>query len=134
MPLFVWKSDYSVDVELLDQHHQKLFSLLNALYETTMQSKETGHVLPIINELREYTEYHFLAEEQYMQDIGYVETAEHIVKHRDFTRKIENLNLQHRDDDLAVTRELIVVLGNWLLHHVLEEDRKYSKWRKGDNI
>ena len=134
MPLFVWKSDYSVDAELLDQHHQKLFSLLNALYENTMHSKETDHVLPIINELQEYTKYHFLAEEQYMQDKGFVGAAEHILKHRDFTLRIEGLSSQYRDDDLEVTRDLIVVLGNWLLHHVLEEDHKYSKWQKGNNI
>lgn len=131
MPLFAWKSEYSVQVELLDQHHKKLFSLLNQLYENTMHSKKVGSVSAIINELQEYAEYHFLAEEQYMQSKAFPGTAGHISMHRDFSRRIENLNFQCRADDLEVTRELIVVLGKWLLQHVLEEDRKYSKLPQG---
>lgn len=131
MPLFVWKNDYSVGVELLDEHHKNLFRIFNALYENTMHSKEVEHVLPIIDELQEYTEYHFLAEEQYMRELDFRGTDDHILKHRDFVGRIRSLYSQYRSDDLEVTIELIVVLGNWLLHHVLEEDRKYSKSAQG---
>lgn len=127
MPLFVWKKDYSVGVELLDEHHKNLFRIFNSLYENTMHSKEVEYVLPIIDELQEYTEYHFSAEEKHMREQGFSETDDHILKHRDFVERIKSLYFQYRDDDLEVTIELIVVLGNWLLHHVLEEDRKYSK-------
>lgn len=131
MPLFVWKNDYSVGVELLDEHHKNLFRIFNSLYENTMHSKEVEHVLPIIDELQEYTEYHFLAEEQYMRELDFRGTDDHILKHRDFVGRIRSLYSQYRSDDLEVTIELIVVLGNWLLHHVLEEDRKYSKSAQG---
>ena len=34
---------------------------------------------------------------------------------------------QHIDmNDIAVAKELIEYFGNWLLHHVLVEDKKYS--------
>lgn len=134
MPLFVWKKDYSVGVDLLDDHHKNLFRILNVLYENTMQPRVVDEVLPIIAELREYTRYHFAAEELHMQDKGFPEIADHIVKHRNFTHQIEELQSQHRNDDLEDTRKLIVVLGNWLLNHVLVEDRKYSEWHKGDGI
>ncbi len=127
MPLFVWKKDYSVGVELLDEHHKNLFRIFNSLYENTMHSKEVEYVLPIIDELQEYTEYHFYAEEKHMREQEFSGIAEHILKHRDFIGRLKSLYSQYRHDDLEVTIELIVVLGNWLLHHVLEEDRKYSK-------
>lgn len=69
-----------------------------------------------------------------MQDIGFLGEADHIVKHNDFIQQINVLYSQYCYDDLAVTKELIVLLGNWLLHHVLKEDRRYSKWQKGENI
>ncbi|HBA72166.1 MAG: hypothetical protein A2X82_13440 [Geobacteraceae bacterium GWC2_55_20] len=131
MPLFVWKKEYSVGVELLDEHHKNLFGIFNSLYENTMHSKEVEYVLPIIDELQQYTRYHFIAEEKYMREQGFSGTDDHILKHEDFAERINNLYSQYRDDDLEVTIELIVVLGNWLLHHVLEEDRKYSKIAQG---
>lgn len=131
MPLFVWKDNYSVEIEQLDDHHKNLFRIFNVLYENTMHTTEVESVLPIMSELQEYTKYHFLTEEQYMLDIGFPGAVDHIVKHRDFSRRINDLHSQHRNNDLEVTVELIVVLGNWLLHHVLEEDRKYSRWQKG---
>lgn len=133
MPLFAWKSEYSVGMEVLDEHHKKLFSLLNQLYESTMHSKKVDNLPIIINDLREYTEYHFLAEERYMRSNGFPDTDGHISKHRDFKRRIESLDAQCRADDLEVTRELIIVLGSWLLHHVLEEDRRYSTIKKDDD-
>ena len=134
MPLCAWKDNYSVEIEQLDVHHKNLFRIFNVLYENTVHSTEVEDVLSIISELQEYTKYHFLTEEQYMLDIGFPGTDEHIDKHRDFARQITDLNSRHRDDDLEMTKELIVVLGNWLLHHVLEEDHKYLKWQKGESI
>lgn len=133
MPLFAWKDEYSVAVERLDEDHKKLFRLLNELYETTMQIKGAIDPLPVIDQLREYSQYHFLAEEQYMRDCAFAELAAHRESHRDFKRRIDDLYLQCRDNRSDATRDLIVLLGNWLLHHVLEEDRRYSTFKKDDD-
>lgn len=62
-----------------------------------------------------------------MLDKGFPGIDDHIAGHRNFTNRIEEMYKHYRDNDLEMTIELIVVLGNWLLHHVLQEDRKYSK-------
>jgi hemerythrin len=131
MPLFAWKDSYSVNVESLDEHHKKLFDIFNHLYESTLHPGNVDSALPIIDDLLEYSGTHFRAEEIYMQEQNYPEIAEHVSKHVDFTKRIKELHSQYRNNDLDVTMELIVVLGNWLLRHVLEEDRKYSKKAHG---
>lgn len=131
MPLFVWKNKYSVNIEQLDEHHKKLFGIFNRLYENTLHSGDIDSALPIIDDLLEYSGTHFRAEEIYMQEMQFPETAEHVAKHRDFTSRIMDLHSKYRNNDLDVTMELIVMLGNWLLHHVLEEDLKYSKMAHG---
>lgn len=131
MPLFAWKDEYSVAVEQLDEHHKKLFRLLNELYESTMQIKGAIDPLPVVDQLREYSDYHFMAEEQYMRDCAVTEIADHINSHRDFKRQLDELHSQCREKQPEATRNLIVLLGNWLLHHVLEEDRRYSKTTQG---
>lgn len=125
MSLFSWKPEYSVHDALLDQHHQHLFVILNSVYESVMNSAELPGILPKIDELAAYTAHHFSTEEQYMNDREYCNTAEHIEKHREFSRAIEALRASYHDNDLEVAGDLIIVLGEWLLQHVLKEDRKY---------
>lgn len=125
MPLLNWNPGFSVNDVALDSHHQKLFNLLNSTYENVMNSKEVKNILPMIEELSEYTRYHFTAEEQHMREKGVQEIDEHIAKHREFTHSIEKLRSNYHDNNLEVASELIVVLGQWLLGHVLKDDRKY---------
>jgi len=127
MSLFAWKPEYSVHVAELDSDHQKLFSILNALYENVMSSLEVDCVLPKIDELSSFTMYHFSKEEQYMREKGYPGIEVHIAKHREFTLSIAALRNGYHNNDLEVTKDLIIVLGEWLLKHVLKEDRKYSE-------
>jgi hemerythrin len=131
MPLLSWKPEYSVNEEILDNHHQELFDLLNTVYENVMNSLEVDYVLPIIDKLSEYTRYHFSAEEQFMREKGFQGIDDHIAKHKEFTLTIETLKTRYHDNNLDVTRELIIVLGQWLLHHVLRDDMMYSELTAG---
>jgi hemerythrin-like metal-binding protein len=126
MPLLGWRPEYSVHDDELDSHHQKLFCLLNKVYENIMNSLEVNSVIPLIDELTEYTRSHFTAEEKHMRDKGFQELDEHILKHSEFTRKIVSMRTHFHGNNLEVTQELLIVLGDWLLHHVLVEDRKHS--------
>lgn len=126
MPLLSWKPEYSVKNSELDNHHEHLFLLLNNVYENVMSSLEVDSVLPLIEELTEYTRSHFIAEEQFMRDIQFQGLDEHISKHREFTNKIESIKIHYHGNNLEVTQELLIVLGEWLLGHVLKEDRKYA--------
>lgn len=127
MSLFTWKPEYSVHDIALDSHHRHLFAMLNSVYEHVMNSTELDSVVPKIDELSDYTGYHFSAEEQHMRDTGYPGINGHIAQHREFTGKIKALRENYQNNDLEVTREFIIILGEWLLGHVLKEDRKYSE-------
>lgn len=126
MPLLNWKPEYSVSQPALDSHHKRLFDILNTAYENVMGSLEVDCVLPAIEELSEYTRYHLVAEEQHMRENGFQEIDAHITEHKQFTHQIEMLRVNYHGNNLEVTQELIVLLGQWLLHHVLTEDKKYS--------
>jgi hemerythrin len=126
MPLLQWKPEYSVCESALDSHHIRLFDILNSAYENVMNSFEMGCVLPAIEELSEYSKYHLVEEEQHMRERGFREIDAHIAEHEQFKHKIELLRTNYNGNNLEATQELIVLLGQWLLHHVLTEDRKYS--------
>jgi hemerythrin len=126
MTLFTWKESYSVHVEELDSHHKALFGIVNRLYENCLDAGTLGRLDPIINELAAYTVFHFSAEERYMTDTGFRELPGHVLMHQAFSRRIEQLRQNSSRNDLELTKELIVFLGSWLLHHVLEEDKLYA--------
>ena len=126
MPLLKWKPEYSVNEAELDSHHKRLFSILNTAYEDVMNSLEVNCIVSVVDELSEYVNYHFAAEERLMKERGYQGIDAHIAEHRLFSQNIETLKANHHDNNLEATKELIIVLGNWVLHHILMEDRKYS--------
>lgn len=125
MPLFKWKDSYSVGVEELDLHHKKLFGILNTLYEGSLVPDGNLDIADKIDALIAYTEYHFAAEEEHLKQIGYLERESHFRLHRSFIKKVSRLQRKSHLPAEELTQELIVFLGNWLLHHVLEEDKKY---------
>ena len=84
-----------------------------------------------LDELVAYTDYHFKAEEQYMRQIQYYEIDDHIEKHNGFTFKLREMKRLSYESQLELTKELIIFLGKWLLHHVLEDDRKYADHAAG---
>lgn len=126
MPLLTWNDDYSVNNEELDSHHKTLISILNHLYTECLKVDSENCVGPRLDELLAYTEYHFRAEEQYMRRIEYFEIDDHIEMHNSFVFKLEEMKRIQHTSQIELTKELIIFLGKWLLHHVLEEDKKYA--------
>lgn len=128
MPLFNWKEEYSVNVAELDQHHRILIDIVNRIYDNCLQIDVVDCVGPKIQELVDYSQYHFKAEEGYLHRIEYFEREEHIEQHAMFIFKINELQQAYIGNEIELTKSLIVFLGKWLLHHVMEEDRKYAQY------
>lgn len=126
MPLFTWKEHYSVGVAELDEHHRTLFAIVNRLYDECVKPDGRCDLTVHIAELGDYTRYHFGAEEQFMECRGYAGLAAHAALHRLFVERLDRLQREYGEAPEEATRELIILAGNWLLHHVLEEDRKYA--------
>lgn len=127
MPLLQWKPEYTVYERELDSHHQQLFELLNAAYESVMNSSEADCIKAVVNDLSECLKTHFAVEEQFMEGRGYQDVDAHIAEHRLFAHAIETLRMNRHDSHLEAAKELIVMLGNWVLRHILVEDRKYTE-------
>lgn len=134
MPLLRWNDDYSVNNEELDAHHKKLISILNDLYAECLKVDADNCVGPRLDELLAYADYHFKAEEQYMREIEYYEVDDHIEYHKGFAYKLDEMKRIRYENQLELTRELIIFTGKWLLHHVLEVDRKYAEYAAGRGL
>lgn len=134
MPLLTWSEAYSVNNQELDSHHKKLISILNALYTDCLSVGSDGCVDEKIDELLTFADYHFKAEELYMRQLQYFEVDDHIEMHNIFKFKLGEMKRIPHQNQLELTKELIIFIGKWFLHHVLEEDRKYADYAAAGHI
>ncbi|MEL7596724.1 MAG: bacteriohemerythrin [Clostridiaceae bacterium] len=124
-----WKEDYIIGVDKIDEQHKKLFEIANKAYELLKNEfciDKYDRIVEILDELKEYTVYHFKSEEEYMISIGYKKFLSHKVEHDEFIKKITNIDFKSIDEDqdkyLLETLEFVV---SWIGGHILGRDKFY---------
>ena len=124
---FQWSSDFSVEVVELDEDHQMLFDLLNHL-RLTIDSGETSALPLIIDDLLQYTIYHFRHEEDLMQDCRYPYFENHKLVHRMLEEQLADfVNNPDNRENLEAATWLIGFFQNWLKDHIAGMDKNYSE-------
>ena len=78
-----------------------------------------------VKEMYDYTNYHFRFEENYMDKINYPALKEHRRLHKNFDTKIYDYYNELLQGGFVLGSELISVLKNWLIDHILVEDKKF---------
>jgi len=134
MALVTWDQSYSVSVRRLDEQHQKLFSLLNALHEAMRQGKGRTLVQDTLRELATYAVTHFRAEEELLRKSKFPGLAAHQAEHQKFVEKVNQLT-----QDLEAGRDAspIALLGfvkDWLAEHIRRTDRAYSAYLNAQGV
>ncbi|MEI6437229.1 MAG: bacteriohemerythrin [Candidatus Omnitrophota bacterium] len=129
--IFEWRKAYNVDVPLMDEQHHKLVDILNRLntyIKDGAPAKQSWSAL--VDELSDYTKYHFLAEEKLMRENDYQGFREHAAEHSFFIERIENFRKGFQSNDLNVVDELLYFLMIWLQNHILIVDHKLAGFLK----
>jgi hemerythrin len=129
MPLLKWYKKYSVNDEVIDKQHQILFSIFNRLHANFGSDENNLVFKPLVDDLVFYANYHFKLEEELMLEVGYQDIARHVQEHEFFSQKVLHLQSSDAPGTFGRTIELIAFLSDWLLHHVIEEDRKIVSCR-----
>jgi len=125
--MLVWKDEYAIGIDLIDTQHQHLFEIGNDAYKLLKDDFCTDKydgIIQIINDLREYTKFHFKTEEAYMLKIKYSKYFSQKVEHDDFIQKIYEINLDQIDEDPKKhIEDILAFLFDWILDHILQKDK-----------
>ena len=124
MPIINWYKIYSVNNELIDSQHKKLFDIFNRLYDNCL-NKEDVYCNSIIDELISYSACHFAEEERFMKERNHRDIDDHIKDHQYFSGKVMELKQADIINRNETSKELIAFLANWLLNHEIEKDKKF---------
>lgn len=130
MPLINWKSSMSVGVELLDNQHKQLLSLMNSLHEQMKKGQGRLSLPLVVKELASYAKVHFGSEERLMKNAQFPDFELHKVQHDLFIQKVANIERQLKENSLAVTFETMNFLHKWLVEHIQNTDQQYKPFLK----
>jgi len=128
MALFRWEDKFTVKVEEFDNHHKTLMSLVNRLHENMMTGKGKTVLEPILGELKEYTKYHFSAEEMMMARYAYSEFLAHREQHKALLNKLDDFQTRYKNGEAEMSIDLFKFLKEWLLNHIGREDNEYGEF------
>lgn len=127
MPLVQWESSIQIGVAKFDDHHQKLISIINKLDDALGNPDHRGEVGAILRELSDYTLYHFRAEEDYMRRIQFEGYADHVRQHHHLVKELDAY-IDEFQTGRKIELGLLSFLTEWLLKHILEQDRQYASY------
>ena len=131
---FVFTAKYYTGIELVDREHRKLFEIIgevNALIHNDLLHDKYDEIVRLLDELREYTKFHFEDEEAYMQKINSPMLEAQKRAHQAFVDKLMSIDLDKLeeidDNQQEYLHELIEFLGGWLINHILKMDTQIEK-------
>lgn len=129
--MYQMKDEYLTGIDFIDAEHTKLFEITNQVYEVMKNDfipDKYDYIVEIIKELKEYTQYHFNHEEEYMKSIHYKKLLSQLVEHKDFIEQLDSYELEDIDSAQEETiLNLLEFLNNWLVHHICESDKQIGQ-------
>lgn len=123
----IWDKAWNVGNAEIDKQHQHWVEIfnrfenacLNDSYQNAYEYKKDA-----IQELYEYTDYHFKTEEEVMNEHDYPEAAKHWRMHKDFKNSVYKKFREFEDDGPILGSQLLSLMEQWIVDHILIEDRK----------
>lgn len=122
-----WQDRFNIGVEIIDQAHRELFSIVQKMLELYVERHENKFAcVEGIKYFKAYAVKHFAEEEAYMREIGYSGYLAH-KRHHDRMKR-ETLPALERalyssDFSGEAVQRFIGVCTGWLTGHIMIEDK-----------
>lgn len=127
--MFEWKQEFCIGIKEIDIQHERLFEIGNNIHNLFSQSKESDvfdEMLEEIEELKNYTVYHFSTEEKLFEKYGYSESKSHIKEHHAFIDYLNSMNIFELDENQEKTiADILKFIAKWIFKHINNTDTKY---------
>ena len=130
----VWKDEYSVGLDSIDQQHRKLINLINQLMTAVDYSTGEEFEREALADVVEYTKTHFTYEEGLMEDNGYPDFEAHKAQHKVMLAEVEVVLAEYEKDHDAAMQHALNFLKEWLITHINGTDKQYSSFLIGKGV
>lgn len=131
-----WRPELATGVAQIDEQHQKLVEICSRTFNLVKTKDDIDHydeIVALINELKDYTHYHFSFEEALLEKFNYPELEQHKMEHYLFLKRIDKMDLGAFDKNQTNSLlELLNMLIDWISSHILDTDMKYAELLKAN--
>lgn len=125
--MYEFKEEYKTGIDFIDDQHKTLFEIADKTYNLLKNDfaiDKFDKIVSLIEELKNYTAFHFKAEEEYMESINYKRMFTQRIEHEAFIKKLHDVDLTKIDINQDESIVLILqYLNDWLTEHILENDK-----------
>lgn len=129
MSLIEWDKDrFSVLVDDMDEQHKKWIGLINVLHDALLGEGTDIKPERAIEEMLDYTNYHFAKEEQLMRNAGYPDFTSHKALHIGFINELKSLKHDINSGHHVLRTQVMSILKNWLENHITTVDKRYGEY------
>jgi hemerythrin-like metal-binding protein len=134
MAFIEWKEDMSVGLDALDEDHKVLIRIINSIEAGSGDEPARPEIVnKAIADLERYASFHFDREEKVMEACGYMELSNHKVAHNAFLTDLGGIARRfERNPSWKNYNQLLSYLTNWLVHHIMVQDRAYRELVEND--
>lgn len=118
--------------EMIDGQHRELIGRINDLLRSCEEQADRMAAMKMLNYLADYTEFHFKAEEELQESIGYPGIKEHKEKHEELRRTVSELHEMLEEQEGPSDSFVEAVNKNvteWLYYHIKGFDRSVEEYK-----
>ncbi len=125
-----WEKKFELGVDEIDTQHKKWVEILNRFIAAREANKEKEVLKDILQEVVDYTRYHFETEERHMKEHGYELLEQHKQQHAMLVKQVADVIRTININEKKAVLSLEVLLKNWVLKHILTTDKIYGEYLK----
>lgn len=126
MTLINWDETLRVGVREIDEQHMILINLINKFDEGVSGNVGRPGFARLLDELVQYTRFHFGTEERLMNQYLYLNRVSHVEGHHHLVHQLTTFRDEFNDGRTEFTTETLSFLKEWLLDHIRHSDKEMA--------
>ncbi|GAB5606121.1 bacteriohemerythrin [Sideroxyarcus sp. TK5] len=127
-----WKKELEIGNEMIDTQHRMLVLLLKKLDLAITSRMGEKVVMGVLLEVKKFTEFHFLSEENLMAELRYPGLADHERIHSELLGQL-NVFIAKINRKQETPEDILPQIVTWVANHVVSEDLKIAEYVKSSS-
>ncbi|MCG8017521.1 MAG: hemerythrin domain-containing protein [Candidatus Thiodiazotropha sp. 'RUGA'] len=124
-----WHHEYEIGYERIDFEHKIFLGLISDASLALDLKLDRQRILQHLEEIKQYTVFHFISEENIMLDIDYPELQHHKQEHQVLLARLNDKIHQYRNEALDL-EAIVDFLFEWFALHTTQVDTKIGRYIK----
>lgn len=122
-----WSDKHTLGNPLIDTQHRMLMMLARKLDIAIKTGQSHQTIQRVILEVKKFTEFHFVSEQNLMHEIGFPEVDAHSKLHTALLIDLQ-VELSKMGHGTEYPEDLLYTLNEWLVSHIEQEDSKIAAY------